>query len=558
MQKTSVNFQKQSKNASAHNARSGQAEKMQHLIPIIDGQKNECNLSAAAAGQKMRALKVAANQNFKNYCGQKVQAKNYKWEAVVVIERHHTLADVEKLAKAIEKEYGFTSTQISVHKDEGHIDEQGKYHYNNHAHLNFFTLDQTTGKQLMNLKDKHSRHTGKLIASKTDTAKMQDIAAKVLNMERGINKKKTGVQHTSGSDLRKAHQAQKIADKYGDKYKDKLTQIEQEYTQARADLKATGKAIQKDYSRLKTGKINAIKELDNKFKQQEENKMITTTLKPRETPLTDEQKRQREHKAWKPNQSDWDHSEEILQKQRAEEKTFQEQAIKELEGEAEQERLQQVKDLEDQLATTRNEQAEKQKRKIHSCTYQGKHIGKIIDDGNELKAMGFKSEKAAAFNLLEMAKDKDWDNITLKGSDEFITAAIEYANKNDMQLKLTDEQERIRLELESNKPISIDKKEKSLKSTNTPLQEAYKELANDWLNDESKEVKDLEALKIVKENLEQEKRTMIDKERLQEYYNDERYRDSNKNSGNLNNTNQTDTDERERNKNALNRKFKPQ
>lgn len=65
---------------------------------------------------------------------QKFQSKSYEWSAVVNLKPSSTMAELQKLATHLQEKYGFQCYQIAIHRDEGHINEQGKKVLNHHAH----------------------------------------------------------------------------------------------------------------------------------------------------------------------------------------------------------------------------------------------------------------------------------------------------------------------------------------------------------------------------------------------------------------------------------------
>lgn len=183
MTKSSINFQKAHHGATAHNDRS--------IIPeyvIDDISRNEINRTSIAAKNLLSDLLKKAKVNYKKLTSQKLQAKSYHWEAVVNLNENHTLKDVEKLAYAIEEETGFTQIQVSIHKDEGHINKSDIKIYNYHAHINFFTLHKNTGQQLyrksLTKKQKKDYPHLKPI-NRERLSKLQDLTAECLKMERG-------------------------------------------------------------------------------------------------------------------------------------------------------------------------------------------------------------------------------------------------------------------------------------------------------------------------------------------------------------------------------------
>lgn len=124
-----------------------------------------------------------AMQDYTQHIGQKFKAKSYEWSAVVNLKPESTMQDCENLAKFFEEKYGFQCYQIAIHRDEGHIDERGEKVINHHAHLEFVTLDRKTGK---------NNYRRELITPSV-LRQMQTEVAEILQMERGQDKRLTGV-----------------------------------------------------------------------------------------------------------------------------------------------------------------------------------------------------------------------------------------------------------------------------------------------------------------------------------------------------------------------------
>lgn len=125
-----------------------------------------------------------AMQDYTQHIGQKFKAKSYEWSAVVNLKPESTMQDCENLAKFFEEKYGFQCYQIAIHRDEGHIDERGEKVINHHAHLEFVTLDRKTGK------NKYRRE----LITPSVLRQMQTEVAEILQMERGQDKRLTGVE----------------------------------------------------------------------------------------------------------------------------------------------------------------------------------------------------------------------------------------------------------------------------------------------------------------------------------------------------------------------------
>lgn len=204
MAKASINFAKGSSHSFIHNDRSEEIEPW-YLLPVEHRLENEVNRSASEAQALFDQWFEEAKQNYKETYGQKFQGskQNSHWEAAINLNPEHTLEDVERLVKEIERETGFRAMQISIHRDEGHLNEKtGHPIYNLHAHVNFFTLDEKTGKQRFRLsisksereklrKDLKLKEGEKIptelvgVIDKAKLSKLQDITARELKMVRG-------------------------------------------------------------------------------------------------------------------------------------------------------------------------------------------------------------------------------------------------------------------------------------------------------------------------------------------------------------------------------------
>ena len=182
MAKASINFQKYIKGGVFHNDRSKSPD---YLLPVEYRLQNEVDRSAVDAQKLIADLYQEAKKNYRQKFGQKLQAKTYIWEAVVNLNKEHRLADVQRLVKEIEKETGFTSVQIAIHRDEGRI-ERGVPIRNFHAHITFFTLCRSSGEQLYRRQvTNRQKERGLKPMNRSRLSKLQDLTAEVLGMERG-------------------------------------------------------------------------------------------------------------------------------------------------------------------------------------------------------------------------------------------------------------------------------------------------------------------------------------------------------------------------------------
>lgn len=169
---SSINFKKSISIQMPHNDRS---------IPpsyIIGGDFSVNRNTKEALALKEKIIKEA-KEAYRKHVGQTFQSKSFEWSAVVNIKDSTSMQDLESLAEHFNKKYGFQCYQIAIHRDEGHIDEQGQKVINHHAHLEFITLDKHTGRSL-------SRD---IYNNKAKMREIQTEVAQILQMERGIDKR---------------------------------------------------------------------------------------------------------------------------------------------------------------------------------------------------------------------------------------------------------------------------------------------------------------------------------------------------------------------------------
>lgn len=176
---SSINFKKSIPINTEHNDRT--------LAPnyLIDKEKGvECNRNAEKARELKNQIINEAKETYQNQVKQKFQAKSFEWSAVVNIKPDTTMQDLENLAKHFNDKYGFQCYQIAIHRDEGHKNTQGEIEINQHAHMEFITLDKKTGKQNFKMRD----------FSKQKMREIQTEVAEILQMERGKDKRLTGAK----------------------------------------------------------------------------------------------------------------------------------------------------------------------------------------------------------------------------------------------------------------------------------------------------------------------------------------------------------------------------
>lgn len=215
---TSIHFKKTTTFSYFHNDRS----KAPSYV-ICEDTNNEYDKSALTAYEQTRELYASAKSNYENKFKQKFQAQNYLIEAVVVLEKHHTLDDLKTLSGELEKLTGYTTTQLAIHKDEG----KDKDNLNYHGHLVFFTLDKDTGKSLQRQN----------FNNKEKMRQAQTITANVLNMTKDTSKEITNAEHLTHRQYKQSikiaeqHKSQELQ-KWHNRLKEQIVSILETTTQA--------------------------------------------------------------------------------------------------------------------------------------------------------------------------------------------------------------------------------------------------------------------------------------------------------------------------------------
>ena len=165
MAKSSINFQKSSGHSYDHNFRKDEPN---YLLKAENRLEN-------FYWQNERTAREIFNDELKEYGakkGKRPRFENSHWEAVLNLNKNHTLEDVQKVAEYIEQKFNITCATIAVHRDEGHY-KNDKPQYNFHAHITFVTV-----------KDGQQNWRKEKIKP-ADLRELQTAVAEILQMERG-------------------------------------------------------------------------------------------------------------------------------------------------------------------------------------------------------------------------------------------------------------------------------------------------------------------------------------------------------------------------------------
>ena len=165
MAKSSINFQKSKGHSYDHNFRKDEPN---YLL------KAENRLENFYWQNEKSAREIFDEEllNTKRKGGPIPRFENSHWEAVLNLNKNHTLEDVQKVAEYIEQKFNITCATIAVHRDEGHY-KNDKPQYNFHAHITFVTY-----------KDGQQNWRKEKIKP-ADLRELQTAVAEILQMERG-------------------------------------------------------------------------------------------------------------------------------------------------------------------------------------------------------------------------------------------------------------------------------------------------------------------------------------------------------------------------------------
>ena len=166
--KTCIHFDPVKPGCEIHNWR---LKELDYVIKDLTP-NNEHWVDPRYEGKSLADNRKEIAERYQAHVGQKMQAKAAPIrEAAVVIKPDTTMADLQLLAKQLEKEFGIKCIQIHIHRDEGfNKTNPDPSKLNLHAH---FVADWT-----------HDDGTS-LRLGRPDTSRMQTVAAECLKMERG-------------------------------------------------------------------------------------------------------------------------------------------------------------------------------------------------------------------------------------------------------------------------------------------------------------------------------------------------------------------------------------
>ena len=214
---------------------------------------NECNLGHEEA-QNLLNNYVKEAEKYRKDNGLRAMKKDTikSVEAVVNLNASHTLKDVEKLAKTIEKEFGFRAVQIAVHRDEGKDTKNKNYH----AHIVMCNLTP-------------QGRTIQRTLGREGLKKLQDITAKELWMVRGKEGSKAErLDHKQYKAV--AQEREDIAYSFRE-YQKRITALEIENTEQKKELHRLNTQVNKGNA--------TVQELEKQLSEALESKNTPETIK---------------------------------------------------------------------------------------------------------------------------------------------------------------------------------------------------------------------------------------------------------------------------------------
>jgi len=221
-------------------------------------------------GKSLADIRKEIAERYQTTVGQKMQAKAAPIrEAPIVIKPETTMADLQLLAKQLEKEFGIKCIQIHIHRDEGfNKTNPDPSNLNLHAH---FVADWT-----------HEDGTS-LRLGRSDTSRMQTVGAECLKMERGSS---SNVKHLNAVQYKEKKALENISSLRKLVYKSFLSQnaknaLYKKIDQLVEDLKAdpVNIQLQQQVEQL-TEKVTQLQaDIERRKQQREQDQKAISALK---------------------------------------------------------------------------------------------------------------------------------------------------------------------------------------------------------------------------------------------------------------------------------------
>lgn len=177
MAKSSIHIEAGGGGYFAHNSR-----EQSTVNSIFSDEQNFCSCSKEEAFKTYRSELEKRTEAYKeNHNRTKLHAKTITHlSAIVNFNKEHTPEDMKRVCELLERKFDTKVIQFAMHRDEGHIKEDGTPDKNYHAHIEFMGLDSR----------------GESVRRKLDRPTLRELqsdVSKLLKMERGHEYAKEGL-----------------------------------------------------------------------------------------------------------------------------------------------------------------------------------------------------------------------------------------------------------------------------------------------------------------------------------------------------------------------------
>ena len=248
IRKSSIHIEKANIGEFYHNSREKKTKNS-----IFSTKDNYCNIKANEAMELYFSELKKRTELYRKRTGKKLHKKTITlFSAIINLNEKHTKEDLKKIVRFIEKRYNTKVIQLAIHKDEGHIDENGNKIINYHAHILFMGIDN----EGISVRRKMDRK---------DLITLQDEIAKILNMPRGINYTQEKKKRPKRLDTYEYKRAMKLKNDEVAKLKNELQQKDEENKKLKKDLLLKNAQIRK-LELTKQGLEKRIQKLKNQMK----------------------------------------------------------------------------------------------------------------------------------------------------------------------------------------------------------------------------------------------------------------------------------------------------
>ena len=221
----------------AHNSRESKT-----VNSIFDDEKNFCSCTNAQAFETYKNELAKRTESYKENFGRtKLHSKTITHlSAIVNFNKEHSPKDIKKICDYLENKFDTKVIQYAMHRDEGHISENGEKIKNYHAHIEFMGLD-SKGNSVRRKLDKKA------------LIELQSDVASILKMQRGKNYTELKEKRPKRLDTYEFKKAKEMESKKEKEVLATKEELKEQNNQLRAFLKDNG-ANRQDYAELEKEK----------------------------------------------------------------------------------------------------------------------------------------------------------------------------------------------------------------------------------------------------------------------------------------------------------------